>query len=145
MSEKLTGLESLLTENSKLTEWSADLSSQLLDEKILSESNLTELIKNKILLNESYFYECICSELELKIEKVKTKSMRAFKLSRKKEYIEIGFTLSSLNTRLKKYNIERTKAYQRNKYKKLRDYLKQTGHEQLLNDFSSYEINKIES
>ena len=113
MEKKETGLESLLIENVNFEDWCFSLSEKILQEKFISAENLSQIIKFKILSNEEYFYSCLCSELEIKIDKAKTDATRAFKRNSKKEYVEIGFLISSLNKRLKKYNIERTKAFQR--------------------------------
>lgn len=147
MTEKITGLESLLSENNKFTNWCEDLANELLQEKILSKETLGLIIANKIKRSESDFYECLCTELHEKIEVVKRKSAHAFKNRSKKEYTELGFILSALNNKLKAYNIERTKAYQRNEYKLLKDYLIGHGLIDTVKEFkaSVAKINKIQS
>ena len=140
MLEKITGIESLLLENTKFNDWCEDLGSELLNEKYLNKNTLADIIKNKILSTEGIFYKSLCSELELKIDSVKSESTRAFKTNSKKEYIELGFLLSSLNKRLKTYNVERTKSFQRNSYHKLRKHIKETGNEGILETFKTEDL-----
>ena len=135
MEKQIKGLENPLLENTDFKNWCENVSSQILEENILSKDNMSNILHNKILLNESFFYECICSELENKIERTKKRASIAFKKKRKQEYVEVGFILSSLNRKLKKYNMERNKAYQRNYYKQLKDFIISKGHEYLLSEF----------
>lgn len=132
MEKQIKGLEDLLLDNDYFNLWCDDLGALIISEKIISKGSISEIVKNKILLTEVNFYESLCSDLELKRERVKLKAAREFKLKHKAGYIETGFLLSSINHRLKKYNIERNKAYQRNEFNKLRKYLISNGFEHLI-------------
>lgn len=130
-----TGIESLLEDNTNFDTWCKDLSAQILRDGFISEDSLKENIKNKILLNENYFYECLCTDLESKIKSIKRRAKVNLKSDKRKSYMNDGFILSELNNRLKKYNIEKDNSRQRNAYVRLRRYLKVNGMENVLIEF----------
>ena len=141
METELTGIESLLKENQEFNNWCDKVGEDISKEKFINKSNISDIIKTHIMNNESSFYESICNELERKIDTVKKKVHKSLGESHKK-YVENGFILSALNQRLKKYNIERTKSYQRNSYFRLKKFLIENGYEDI---FENFKITESES
>lgn len=128
------GIESLIDENLDFDVWCNIVGQDILNETYLDKDNISFKIKSHIMNNEHAFYRCLISKLESRIDILK-KKIRLVKRGDQKTYLELGYELSELNARLKKYNIERTKAFQRNDYKMFKDFLKEKGHGELIMEF----------
>jgi len=130
------GIESIIIENNDFDIWCDIVGKDIVSETFLNKDNISFKIKTHILNNENFFYSCLKTNIETKIERLK-KKMRLGNLNDRKSYLELGLELSELNARLKKYNIERTKAFQRNDYVIFKKFLREKGHEQLIIEFNN--------
>lgn len=134
MNKENINLESKLHLNNDFEIWCNNLAKQILKESILNETELSKSIKDKILMNESFFYECLANDLDKRIYSLKNK-LRLEYNSNKKKYVENSFILSNLKARQKKYNIERNNAYKQNRYYKLVTFLKDNGYNEIFDNF----------
>lgn len=132
--KNITGINSRISELPNFSEWCEIVANQVLAEKIISRENFAERLEVHIRNNEAAFYNIIRDDLQKRLYIVK-KEAQIWHNKDQRKYTELGFKISSLNARIKKYNIERTKAFQRNEYAKLKAFLQENGHEEIFNEF----------
>jgi SOS response regulatory protein OraA/RecX len=121
--------------------WCKDLAKKLLNKNMISEEGFTDTISAFIKSDLDVFLSSITSELDKEISILKKRASLLFGTDTK-EYFETGYRLGVLNDRKKKINIYQTKYRKETGIKKLKDFLKEKGHDELIDQF--YErANKI--
>jgi hypothetical protein len=128
------GIESKLLDNKNFNEWCETVGLDILNEKYLDKTNIGFKLKTHIINNEMLFYTSLKNQLEKEVLRLKKQAKELFNKD-VYNYKKTGHRLSIVNDRLKEYNIEQNKAYQRNQYNLFKRFLKDKGLEDLHRGF----------
>lgn len=137
-----------LTEN-KINEalfniWCNDLAKKLLSKNIISVDEFTTTISVFIKSDMNTFISCLVSDLEKEIIILKKKAQIAHKNDASEYYI-IGQKIGLLNDRLKQLNIYNAKIRKESNFNKLKNFLRDNGHSDLVDEFYDQVKRRIKS
>lgn len=120
------------------------LAKKILQDNILSEDKITDIVTAYLKSEIDMFLSSIISELDREILILKKRSQILLK-NNHPEYMETGMRLGVLNDRRKRLNIYLASERKERSSSKLKEFLKENGHGQILEDFYESTRSRIEN